>query len=698
MLEANPKAHRDEWRADLQKIRSLGFNTVRTWIDWATAEPQRGVYRFEHLDQMLDLAQEQGLKVFVQVYMDSAPDWIGREHPDAMFVSSGGERIHPESSPGYCRDHPAMRALDNAFYKALAEHVGKHPAFAGFDLWSEPHVINWATPTYIENPEFCFCPNTLRRYRAWLKKKYGTLDALNAAWYRRFESWEQVEPNRLSTILSYTDYIDWKTFIADKLGEDLKERSADVKAGAPNAWTTSHAAGVGLYSSPHWWEGQSDDWTMAASVDNYGTSMYPKHSANVDRDPVWRGALLDFTRSFGFGGGHSGFVIGEMQAGFGTIALNVSKPVTATDLRMWAWSALSRGARAIFYYAFYPMSTGYESGGYGLVEPDGTITERARAAGEVARVVDRNQALFSAAHPPKAEVAIIYNPLSHFVGGRQRDTAYGGPQGEVAGIERDSWLGVYEALWTKNVPIDYVHADHISAESLQQYKLVILPYAPMLSDRAAEALKGYVEQGGSLYAEARTAWNNERGRAAAIVPGAGLDAVFGAREDSVESAHAEELKITFTDATAPLPGRWFKERMRTTREDVRVRGRWADGTIAITESRYGRGQAIFAGSYLAAAFHTTHDESLRGFFLNLPGWAGVRIPVGVDASGVETRWLESGDRQIVFLFNHGDERANPKLRSDGYNRFEDLLDGSKGSRAEPLPVAAHNLRVLLLVR
>ena len=28
----------------------------------------------------------------------------------------------------------------------------------------------------------------------------------------------------MSTILSYTDYIDWKAFIVDKLGEDLRDR------------------------------------------------------------------------------------------------------------------------------------------------------------------------------------------------------------------------------------------------------------------------------------------------------------------------------------------------------------------------------------------------------------------------------------------------------------------------------------------
>ena len=82
-------------------------------------------------------------------------------------------------------------------------------------------------------------------------------------------------------------------------------------------------AGVGLFASPHHWEGQADDWTMAAQVDFYGTSFYPKHSAFVDRDVPWRGALLDFTRSFGFDQGRRGFYVGELQGGFGTIALNV---------------------------------------------------------------------------------------------------------------------------------------------------------------------------------------------------------------------------------------------------------------------------------------------------------------------------------------------------------------------------------------
>ena len=32
------------WKEDLLKIRGLGFNTVRTWVEWNVGEPQEGQY------------------------------------------------------------------------------------------------------------------------------------------------------------------------------------------------------------------------------------------------------------------------------------------------------------------------------------------------------------------------------------------------------------------------------------------------------------------------------------------------------------------------------------------------------------------------------------------------------------------------------------------------------------------------------
>ncbi len=660
MLEPDPLAKREIWRRDLQQIHKLGFNTIRCWIDWSSGEPLEDQYHFETIDVLLALAQEEGLKVIIQVYMDSAPAWVGRKYPDSLFVSSNGMAIHPESAPGYCRDHGGVRDAELRFYTALAERAKTSSAFLGWDLWSEPHVINWATPSYIENPEFCFCKYSLARFRRWLMKKYGTLDALNRAWYRQYATWDEVEPNRLSTILSYTDFIDWKEFIADKLGEDLHDRYLAVKRAAPDAVATSHAAGIGLFSSPLWWEGQSDDWTMTQQVDYYGTSLYPKHSAFVDRDVEWRGALLDFTRSFGFADGGRGFWIGELQGGFGTIALNVSPTVTPEDIRIWTWSALARGAKAINDYAWYPMSTGYESGGYGLIRLDGTITERSRVAGSIAQVVDRNQALFLAARPPRAEVAIIYNPLSYFVGGRQREAAYGGPQGEVAGIERDSMMGIYRALFPENVPVDFVHIRHLTPEVLRQYKLLLLPYPLMIPAASAASLKDYVRGGGTLVAEARLGWSNERGSASEAIPGMGLDEVMGCRETDVQTGDKGRtvLKWTGEDLAGfrsgeELAGRWYEETLAPLGPQAHVAAHFANGAAAAVISTYGQGKTLMLGSYIGGAYEKTREPSGVRFYAALLAWAGVRAPIAVEPAGLEVRSLESGNDMLVFVFNHG---------------------------------------------
>ena len=84
-------------------------------MDWASAEPERGRYRFDALDQLLSLAEEDGLKVIVQIYTDAAPEWLGKRYPDSSFVSDQGARIGSQASPGYCLDHAGVRADMVAF-------------------------------------------------------------------------------------------------------------------------------------------------------------------------------------------------------------------------------------------------------------------------------------------------------------------------------------------------------------------------------------------------------------------------------------------------------------------------------------------------------------------------------------------------------------------------------------------------------
>jgi beta-galactosidase GanA len=174
------------WKEDLLKIKGLGFNTVRTWVEWNVGEPREGEYHLENLDLLLRLADEAALKVIVQVYVDSAPEWVGAKYPEGRYAAQDGQPIPSQAAPGFCFDNKNVRNLVLGFFREAARHAGKSRAFYGWDLWSEPAVLNWARVGYKSEPMFCYCPASMERFRQWLQKKYGTLEKLNVAWHRTF--------------------------------------------------------------------------------------------------------------------------------------------------------------------------------------------------------------------------------------------------------------------------------------------------------------------------------------------------------------------------------------------------------------------------------------------------------------------------------------------------------------------------------
>ena len=668
MLEPDPEKNRQAWRADLQKIKDLGFNTVKCWVDWSTAEPSPGEYDLRHLRQILELADELGLRVNIQVYIDSAPDWVGIQYPDAKFVANSGYVVESQASPGFCFDHPQVRRKVLSFYAALAREAQKHRSFYGWDLWSEPHIINWASMRFLTAPEFCYCPNTSARFRTWMEKKYGKLDAVNRAWYRRFTNWSQLEPPRFSTILSYSDYIDWRYFLLDKLAEDLHSKAEAVLKEAPRGVVSSHSASPSIVTSPLAGNGNPDDWKMARIIQYWGMSSYPKHSTPVGLDPVAHGARLDFARSAGYRFS-DGFILGEFQTGFGTVGLRVGAPVTSGDLTNWTWSAIARGAKGLNFYAFYPMNSGYESGGFGLIQLDGRVTERAKVLGAIAKTVGSHGELFVKAHPPKAQVAVLYSPLAYMVGGPRR-LPLPGAQDEYEGVERDSWMGMYRALFPQNVPIDYVHADDVAENGISGYKLLYVPYPIMMSEGTARAIIRFVQEGGYVVTEARAAWNDQRGYATPTIPGFGLDQAFGARETVVTPVQRTTLVVKSKHAALPhlqpgarLPGMIYQEALETV-GNGQVIAAFEDGSPAMIASNHGKGKTLYVGSYLGLAYERSKDTQLERFFQGLLDWAGIERPVWTSA-GVEVRYLEGPGYTLHFVLNDGEKEmpAEVRLRS-----------------------------------
>lgn len=647
MLEAVDEGSRERWRADLEQIRDLGFNTVRTWVEWTAVERRAGEYRFENLDLLGELTRELGLRLFIQVYVDSAPDWVGREFEGAEFVAQNDAAIPSQAAPGYCFDHPGVQAKILDFYREAAKAASKFPNFVGWDLWSEPHIINWAIIDYIPNATFCYCTNTQARFRRWLQDKYGDLESLNRAWYRTFSDWDQVEAPRFGTILSYTDFIDWRRFIQQKLAEDLLLRAEAVRSVDSSRVVTSHAAVPALVTSPLMGVGAPDDWLMAEAVDYWGTSAYPKHSFPERHwSPLTFSSLADFARSSGRL--NDGFFVGELQAGRGIRGTVVGNPVTARDQKFWTLGLLSRGARAINIYAYYPMSSGYEAGGYGLIELDGELTERSRRLGDLARMVSNRARLFKEATPQRAEVALIYNPLAYMVGGEQHLAP--------AGVVRESLVGYYHYFWKNNIPVDFVHLNEASAGGLSAYRFAILPYPLMLTAESARQLAAFVRNGGALLAEARAGWNDDRGFSQHVIPGFGLHEVFGVRETSLRMV--DEVELTVDLQAAPLPGRGIQAAWDVQSDSAQVLARFSDGTPAVTRNSYGQGTAVAVGTFLGLAAARELPAGFERFLAALVRDLGIQPAAPASSNGdswVETRRLETEGGELLFLFHHGSE-------------------------------------------
>ncbi len=674
MLEKIDATSRERWIKDLEQIRGLGFNTVRTWVEWTACEPKPGQYDFENLKLLAELSQEVGLKFLIQVYVDSAPDWVGLQYPDSHFVAQSGQKIPSQSAPGFCFDHSGVQREILDFYTETAKVATRYPNFVGWDLWSEPHIINWAEINYIPNATFCYCPSSMERFRGWLRKKYGSLDGLNEAWYRRFSDWNQVEPPRFGTILSYTDFIDWRVYIQQKLAEDLKLRAQAVKGVDPSKVTTSHAAVPCLFTSPLMGVGAPDDWLMTDSADYFGTSIYPKHSFPRSHWDLQRlSVLMDFARSTGRS--KNGFYVGELQAGMGVRGTVVGNPVTSDDHRLWAWGLLSRGARAINVYAYYPMNSGYEAGGYGLINLDGTLTERSKAIGQIARVVDQNSALFLDATADQAGVAAIYNPLSYMVGGEQHLSE--------AGAVRDSLIGIYRPFWQSNRPLDFVHLRDVEAGGLRGYKLVFLPYPLMLTAKAAEAIKRFVEEGGTLVTEARCGWNDDRGYSQDVIPGFGLDKVFQVREGRLQMQEKVDLRLT-AEARALLPdlppdqvvhGRGIQEELLPS-AGAKVLALFPDGNPGAVWAKAGKGEVFVLGSFVGLANGQQKNPGIEKFFLSIAARAGIKPAVEVGGVAgdafVEARILRAKADRLLFLFNHSESAVTARL---AYGSGMDLESG-----------------------
>src|SRR5690606_33864326 len=101
------------------------------------------------------------------------PAWLSQKYPEVRRVDWHGRREPHAGRHNHCWSSPVYREKVAAINARLAERYQAHPALG---LW---HVSN-------EYSGECYCDLCLASWHRWLEERYGSLQALNEAWWTAF--------------------------------------------------------------------------------------------------------------------------------------------------------------------------------------------------------------------------------------------------------------------------------------------------------------------------------------------------------------------------------------------------------------------------------------------------------------------------------------------------------------------------------
>ena len=185
-----PTPLEEDWLRDLTSFRDHGFNTVKLWAQWGWNMPKEEQFDFSDLDRLMDICRDLGLRVVINIIYDVAPHWFNKKYPESFMITLSGRILRPQSiscrqiggAPGPCLHHPQGIECRRRFTEAVAQRYADHPAMFCWDLWNEPELTCGVARDPIQDHMVCYCEHSVRAFREWLKKQYGTLEALCKCW------------------------------------------------------------------------------------------------------------------------------------------------------------------------------------------------------------------------------------------------------------------------------------------------------------------------------------------------------------------------------------------------------------------------------------------------------------------------------------------------------------------------------------
>ena len=446
------------WQDDARRMAALGISCVRIGeFAWSRLEPARGQQDFEWLGRAIDILHAAGLRVILGTPTATPPKWLVDEMPDMLPVDEHGHVIGFGSRRHYCFSHRGFHAECERIVTDLAERFGQHPAVVGWQIDNEyachNTTRNWSQAS-------------LLAFRQWLKHRYGTIAALNAAWGNVFWSMEYNDfqsidlPALAPTENNPAHRMDFYRFSSDQVIQFNRLQAQILRKHSPGRDLIHNFMGRTL---------SFDHYEMGGDLDISSWDSYPLGFLE-DRsdapagwrqrfaragDPDFQAFHHDLYRSTSNGR----WWVMEQQPGPVNWAHHNPAPRDGM-IRLWTLEAFAHGAEVVSYFRWRQVPFGQEQMHAGLLRPDGVEAQAFHAAAAV--VEDLEKLDFSGDGP--ADAAIILDYTSAWAWEIQ-------PQGADFDYFR-LLFDHYRALRRRGLSVDILPPD---TADLSAYKVVLVP-------------------------------------------------------------------------------------------------------------------------------------------------------------------------------------------------------------------------------
>lgn len=610
--------HWDEgqWERDLKNMSEMGFEfTHFAEFAWAQLEPEEGRYEFGWLDKAIELAARYKLKVVLCTPTATPPVWLTRAHPEILIRNENGTTV----------DHGARQhaSFSSTFYR---EYSMKIIAELGKRYGNDPRVIGWQ----LDNEPGVrqdYNPDALRRFRAFLKNKYGNRIAdLNKAWGTSFwsqvySSFEQITfPLPSNWGQNPHQLLDWRRFCAFEAASFMDEQAVELrKYTGPDQWITSNY--IPNYADGHFGQSRQLDFNSYTRYMVYGDPGTGELGYRIG-DPMRIPFANDFTRPM-----NGIYGVMELQPGQVNWGTRNSMPYPGA-VRLWLWSVFAGGSDFTCTYRFRQPLFGDEQFHQGIMQTDGVTPSR--GGREFEQFIDEIAVLRK---NYDAGAALPADYLS-------RKTAILYTHENVWSLEKrklnDSWnteshiRKYYQSLKRFGAPVDVIY----EGKDFSRYPFLIAPAYEMVDDSLVTAWTDYVEQGGHLVLTVRSGIKDRMSRLFELPVAGKIAPLIGAKLDFHDFMPQQNAGSIEMDGQKYKWNIWGEGLIPG--KDTEVWAAHADqfykGTAAVTHRKLGKGTVTYVG---AESLHGDLEADVlkRIFALN-------NVPLADLPEGV---WMECRD-------------------------------------------------------